>query len=165
MTIRPHPGAHTATPDLTPDHTADEKTSAAPAILYHCGSSSADGDGDAPSAWSSSLGNLETMELCRADGYLPLGPGATAEELRTHIGGHHNIVGRHNFWRAKVFDDVIAAFRVAEAGVTPDPTGASVCLCAPALAHGPAWRERRRGSVHCRCQNRQISGRGPKLCV
>ena len=61
--IRPRHGAHTATPDLTPDHTADEKPSAAPSMSYHRGSSSAGGDDDAPSAWPSSLGNPKTAEL------------------------------------------------------------------------------------------------------
>nr|XP_020160336.1 skin secretory protein xP2-like [Aegilops tauschii subsp. strangulata] len=81
-------------------------------MSYHRGSSNAGGDDDAPSAWSSSLGNPETAELCR-----------------------------------KVYDEVIAAFRPAAAGVTPDLTGESGRLCAPAPAHGPTPRERRRGAA------------------
>ncbi|KAM3411310.1 hypothetical protein ACQJBY_003130 [Aegilops geniculata] len=134
-------------------------------MAFYRGSSSTGGDGadgDAPGAWPTSIGVPETEELhryclpvppdCRlprnwkidADGFAPRGPGATEEELRNHSGGRHNIRGRTNFWVGKDYWEVMSAFRLAAAGVTPDLTGRSGRLRAPPPPHD----RRRRGGGH-----------------
>ncbi|VAH86097.1 hypothetical protein VPH35_056592 [Triticum aestivum] len=141
-------------------------------MSYHPGSSNTRGNNDGLSAWPSNLGNPETTELCRYDLLLPsgcylpqqwktstdnyptLGPGAMTEELRTHIDSRHNIQGRRDFWRGKVYDDVITAFRLAVASVTHDLTSLSGRChesdhrqpALPVIVQGPAPWEHRRGS-------------------
>ncbi|KAM3334446.1 hypothetical protein ACQJBY_029087 [Aegilops geniculata] len=134
-------------------------------MSFRRGSSSTGGGGaddDVPGAWPTSIGLPETLELhryclpvppgCRlprtwkidADGYATPGPGATEEELRNHSGGRHNIEGRHRFWSGKHYWEVMAAFRLAAAGETPDLTGRSGRLRAPPPPHD----RRRRGGGH-----------------
>ncbi|XBI80253.1 hypothetical protein VPH35_089474 [Triticum aestivum] len=133
-------------------------------MAFFGGSSSTGGGAaaDAPGAWPTSIGGPETEELhhyclpvppgCRlprnwkidAEGFATLGPGATEEELRNHRGGRHNIEGRKRFWRGKDYWEVMAAFRLAAAGETPDLTGRSGRLRAPP----PPQYRRRRGGGH-----------------
>ena len=134
-------------------------------MAFYRGSSSTGGGGDdddKPGAWPTSIGVPETVELhrycllvppgCRlprnwkidAEGFATLGPGATEEELRNHSGGRHNIEGRKRFWRGKDYWEVMAAFRLAAAGETPDLTGRSGRLRAPP----PPQYRRRRGGGH-----------------
>ncbi|KAM3293074.1 hypothetical protein ACQJBY_036573 [Aegilops geniculata] len=134
-------------------------------MSFFRGSSSTGGGGsadDVPSAWPTSIGVPETLELhryclpvppgCRhprnwkidADGYATPGPGATEEEIRNHSGGRHNIEGRHQFWCGKDYWEVMAAFCLAAAGETPDLTGRSGRLRAPPPPHD----RHRRGGVH-----------------
>ena len=120
-------------------------------MLFFRGSSNTGGGAadNAPGAWPTSIGVPDTLELhrycllvppgCRlpcnwktdADGYATPGPCATEEELRNHSGGRHNIEGRKRFWRGKDYWEVMAAFRLAAAGETPDLTGRSGRLRAP----------------------------------
>ncbi|KAE8815256.1 hypothetical protein D1007_07387 [Hordeum vulgare] len=97
------------------------------------GGSSSDAGGNPPSIWPTSLDAPATEELhlyavlvpsgCRLlkpwkvskDGYPTLGPAATAEEVRDHRGGRHNIYGRHAFWDGKSYADVINQHRRASA--------------------------------------------------
>ncbi|XBH82911.1 hypothetical protein VPH35_071463 [Triticum aestivum] len=133
-------------------------------MAFFGGSSSTGGGAadDAPGAWPTSIGGPETEELhhyclpvppgCRlprnwkidAEGFATLGPGATEEELRNHSGGRQNIEGRKRFWRGKDYWEVMAAFRLAAAGETPDLTGRSGRLRAPP----PPQYRRRRGGGH-----------------
>ncbi|XBI74140.1 hypothetical protein VPH35_067733 [Triticum aestivum] len=120
------------------------------------GSSSTGGgaaDDDVRGAWPTSIGVPEMLELhrycllvssgCRlprnwkidADGHATPGPGATEEELRNHSGGRHNIEGRKRFWCGNDYWEVMAAFRLAAAGETPDLTGRSGRLRAPPPPH------------------------------
>ncbi|XBH80038.1 hypothetical protein VPH35_105867 [Triticum aestivum] len=134
-------------------------------MLFFRGSSSTGGgatDDDVPGAWPTSIGVPETLELhrycllvppgCRlprnwkidADGYATPGPGAMEEELRNHSGGWHNIKGRKRFWCGKDYWEVMASFRLATAGETPDLTGRSGRLRAPPPPHD----RHRRGGGH-----------------
>ncbi|KAI4989813.1 hypothetical protein ZWY2020_038176 [Hordeum vulgare] len=49
------------------------------------------------------------------DGYPTQDDPATAEELRTHPDGRHNIRGCHAFWNGKSYYDVITRHRQATA--------------------------------------------------
>ncbi|VAI10716.1 unnamed protein product [Triticum turgidum subsp. durum] len=133
-------------------------------MAFFGGSSSTGGGAadDALGAWPTSIGGPETEELHHyclpvpsgcclarnwkidAEGFATLGPGATEEELRNHSGGRHNIEGRKRFWRGKDYWEVMAAFRLAAAGETPDLTGRSGRLRAPP----PPQYRRRRGGGH-----------------
>ncbi|KAM3212322.1 hypothetical protein ACQJBY_065416 [Aegilops geniculata] len=134
-------------------------------MSFFRGSSSTGGGGaddDVPRAWPTSIGVPETLELhryclpvppgCRLprnwkideDGYATPGPDATEEELCNHSGSRHNIEGRKRFWCGKDYWEVMAAFRLAAAGETPDLTGRSGRLRAPPPPHD----RHRRGSGH-----------------
>ncbi|VAI69437.1 unnamed protein product [Triticum turgidum subsp. durum] len=134
-------------------------------MSFFRGSSSIGGgaaDDDVPSAWPTSIGVPETLELhrycllvpsgCRlprnwkidADHYATPGPSATEEELRNHSGGRHNIEGRKRFWCGKDYWEVMAAFRLGAAGESPDLTGRSGRLRAPPPPHD----RHRRGGGH-----------------
>ncbi|KAI4967722.1 hypothetical protein ZWY2020_016971 [Hordeum vulgare] len=105
--------------------------------MAYSASGSISGAGGAPeSNWPLSLDSRATEELhrykllvppgCRLakpwkvskDGYATLGPTATADEVRNHCGGRHNIRGWHVVWDVKSFNAVIGQHRlvVAAAG-------------------------------------------------
>ncbi|KAI4982125.1 hypothetical protein ZWY2020_022617 [Hordeum vulgare] len=109
-------------------------------MAHYTGGSSSAGGGAPESNWSLSLDSPTTEEFpryellvspgCRLakpwkvskDGYATMPPRpATAEELRTHRGGRHNIRGRHTFWDGKNYNDVIAHHRRTSAAAgNPD---------------------------------------------
>ncbi|VAH12887.1 unnamed protein product [Triticum turgidum subsp. durum] len=117
---------------------------------------------DAPGAWPTSIGVPETEELHHyclpvplgyrlprnwkidAEGFATPGPDTTEEELRNHSGGRHNMECRKRFWCGKDYWEVMAAFRLAAAGETPDLTGRSGRLRTPPPPHD----RRRRGGGH-----------------
>nr|XP_020175783.1 proline-rich receptor-like protein kinase PERK10 [Aegilops tauschii subsp. strangulata] len=153
------PAPHESTAPRRPTHPPFPRPP--PEMAFYRGSSSSVGADDGiPGSWPTSLGEPETEELhrycflvppgCRiprnwkidADGYSTPGPGTSEEELRSHSGGRHNAIGRRNFWRGKDYWEVIAAFRLAAAGVTPDLMGGSGRLRAPPP---PPDRRRRAG--------------------
>ncbi|KAE8789009.1 hypothetical protein D1007_36870 [Hordeum vulgare] len=94
-------------------------------MAYSAGGSSSGACGAPESNWSWSLDSLATEELHRYELLVP--PGcrlvkpwnvskdgyATAEELRNHRGGRHNIRIRHEFWDGKNYNDVIVQHRRA----------------------------------------------------
>ncbi|KAI4975029.1 hypothetical protein ZWY2020_048636 [Hordeum vulgare] len=100
-------------------------------MAYSAGGSSSGAGGAPESNWPLSLDSRAMEELhrykllvppgCRLakpwkvskDGYATLGPPATAEELRNHRDGRHNICGQHEFWDGKNYNDVIAQHRRA----------------------------------------------------
>nr|XP_020191857.1 vegetative cell wall protein gp1-like [Aegilops tauschii subsp. strangulata] len=150
---RTNPLSHQRPTNPPPRRPTHPPSPATPPMAFYRGSTSAGAaadDGGVPGSFPTSLGVPETEELHRycllkidADGYPTPGPGATEEELRSHSGGRHNTLGRHNFWRGKDYWEVITAFRLAAAGVTPDLTGGSGRLRAP-----PPPRDRRGRADH-----------------